>query len=208
MRISSFALGPLGTNSYLVDNGTDALAIDVGGDPAPMLDFLQTNSLSLRAILVTHRHFDHLYGVSALQKATKAPAYVPTGEEVIARTEASRGGIWGMPLVPDFSESPLSGHEMVIGPFAITILDTPGHTPGSVSYYFAAEGCVFTGDALFYRSIGRTDFPMGDHATLLKSVRNTLFALPEETVVYPGHGPETSIGDEKQHNPFIGDFAG
>ena len=103
--LSSFALGPLGTNSYLVDNGTDALAIDVGGDPAPMLDFLQTNGLTLRAILVTHRHFDHLYGVSALQKATQAPAYVPAGEEAIARTEASRGGIWGMPLVPDFSES-------------------------------------------------------------------------------------------------------
>ena len=207
MRISSFALGPLGTNSYLVDNGTDALAIDVGGDPADMLAFLSRNNLKLLAILITHRHFDHLYGVAALQKVLDVPCYLPSGEDVLRDSEAAQGGIWGMPMVPAFSETSLSEGSTRIGSFEITVLNTPGHTPGSVSYYIREAGCVFTGDALFYRSVGRTDFPMGDHQKLLASIRENLFTLPPETIVYPGHGPQSSIGDERQHNPFVGDFA-
>ena len=87
------------------------------------------------------------------------------------------------------------------------VLETPGHTPGSVSLYFPEEKTVFTGDALFYRSVGRTDFPGGDQQTLLQSIRSVLFSLPEETVVCPGHGPETSIGGERSGNPYCGDFA-
>lgn len=207
MRVTSFPLGPLGTNSYLLDKEGSALVIDVGGDPAEMLDFLGKNSLSLAAVLITHRHFDHLYGVAALQKACNVPCYVPAGEDIMRDSEAARGGIWGMPMVPAFTETPLSLGKVRLGSFDINVLSTPGHTPGSVSYYFEEGPCVFTGDALFYRSIGRTDFPMGDHQQLLTSVRENLFTLPDETTVYPGHGPKTSIGDEKQHNPFVGDFA-
>ena len=207
MRVTSFPLGPLGTNSYLLDNGTEALAIDVGGDPAEMLDFLNKNSLKLSAILITHRHFDHLYGVAALQKALDVPCYLPCGEDVLRDSEAARGGIWGMPMVPAFRETPLPEGKVCLGSIEVTILHTPGHTPGSVSYYIEEAACVFTGDALFYRSVGRTDFPMGDHQALLASIRETLFKLPQETIVYPGHGPESSIGDERQHNPFVGDFA-
>ncbi len=207
MRTTIFSLGPLGTNSYLVDRGTDALAIDVGGDPAEMLDFLKKEQLQLKAILITHRHFDHLYGVKALQDATGAPAHVPEADEAIARTEAAQGGIWGMPLVPSFTETPIRPGRLDLAGFRIEVLSTPGHTPGSVSFHFPDEGVVFTGDALFYRSIGRTDFPLGDHRTLLRSVRTVLFALPDETVVYPGHGPETGIREERVHNPFVGDFS-
>ena len=207
MRVTSFPLGPLGTNSYLLDNGSEALAIDVGGDPAEMLDFLNKNSLKLLAILITHRHFDHLYGVAALQKVLDVPCYLPSGEDVLRDSEAAQGGIWGMPMVPAFSETSLSEGSTRIGSFEITVLNTPGHTPGSVSYYIREAGCVFTGDALFYRSVGRTDFPMGDHQKLLASIRENLFTLPPETIVYPGHGPQSSIGDERQHNPFVGDFA-
>ena len=92
------------------------------------------------------------------------------------------------------------------GGMACEVLATPGHTPGGVSLFFPAENLVFTGDALFYRSIGRTDFPGGDHEGLLRSVSQVLFALPEDTVVYPGHGPSTTIGDEKKSNPFCGEF--
>lgn len=207
MHVNSFPLGPLGTNSYILDNGIEALAIDVGGDPADMLAFLSRNNLKLLAILITHRHFDHLYGVAALQKVLDVPCYLPSGEDVLRDSEAAQGGIWGMPMVPPFSETSLSEGSTRIGSFEITVLNTPGHTPGSVSYYIREAGCVFTGDALFYRSVGRTDFPMGDHQKLLASIRENLFTLPPETIVYPGHGPQSSIGDERQHNPFVGDFA-
>lgn len=204
MRVTPFPLGPLGTNSYVVDNGYEALVVDVGGDPTELLTFLDKNCLSLKAILVTHRHFDHLYGIQALQKALDVPCYTPAGEAPLASTESSKGGIWGMPLVPEFREEYLPEKSIRVSTIEASILDTPGHTPGSVSFYLPAEGCVFTGDALFYRSIGRTDFPMGNHKQLLRSIRDTLFALPDETVVYPGHGPSTTIGDEKRHNPFVG----
>lgn len=207
MHVNSFPLGPLGTNSYILDNGIEALAIDVGGDPADMLAFLSRNNLKLLAILITHRHFDHLYGVAALQKVLDVPCYLPSGEDVLRDSEAAQGGIWGMPMVPAFSETSLSEGNTRIGSFEITVLNTPGHTPGSVSYYIREAGCVFTGDALFYRSVGRTDFPMGDHQKLLASIRENLFTLPPETIVYPGHGPQSSIDDERQHNPFVGDFA-
>lgn len=207
MHVNSFPLGPLGTNSYILDNGIEALAIDVGGDPADMLAFLSRNNLKLLAILITHRHFDHLYGVATLQKVLDVPCYLPSGEDVLRDSEAAQGGIWGMPMVPAFSETSLSEGSTRIGSFEITVLNTPGHTPGSVSYYIREAGCVFTGDALFYRSVGRTDFPMGDHQKLLASIRENLFTLPPETIVYPGHGPQSSIGDERQHNPFVGDFA-
>ena len=152
MPYSVYPLGPLETNSYLVYKDGQAVVIDAGGDPAPILHDLRAKGLTLAAICLTHRHFDHMYGVATL------------------------------------------------------VLDTPGHTPGGVSYYFPDEKAVFTGDALFYRSLGRTDFPGGDHDTLLHSIRKVLFALPEETAVLPGHGPATSIGNERRNNPFCGDF--
>lgn len=96
--------------------------------------------------------------------------------------------------------------ETSFGGMACRVLETPGHTPGGVSLYFPAEKLVFTGDALFYRSMGRTDFPGGDHAVLLRSINDVLFTLPDSTVVYPGHGPATTIGDERKNNPFCGEF--
>ena len=148
MPVATFPLGPLQTNSYLIHLDDRAVAVDVGGHPAPMQNYLAEQRLSLP---------------------------MPTGE-------TSFGGM------------------------TCRVLQTPGHTPGGVSLYFPAENLVFTGDALFYRSMGRTDFPGGDHATLLRSIRETLFKLPPETVVYPGHGPATTIGDELKNNPFCGEF--
>ena len=206
MRITTFPIGPLGTNCYVIDNGREALTIDVGGDPAPITAFLKNQGLTLLAILITHMHFDHLYGVRALQDATGVPCYVPAGDDCIANTEVARGGIWGMPLVPEFTSTRLPGKNILIGGFTCRVLPCPGHTPGGVSYYFEQAGVVFTGDSLFYRSLGRTDFPGGNHAQLIRSVRESLFTLPASTTAYPGHGPETTIGDEKAHNPFVGDF--
>lgn len=206
MPVADFPLGPLQTNSYLIHNAAQAVAVDVGGDPAPMLEYLAAHSLTLTDICITHRHFDHVYGAAALAGATGAPVYVPAGDDCLASTESGQGGIWGFPLVPPFPSQPMPAGKTTFGGMNCEVLSTPGHTPGGVSLYFPDERLVFTGDALFYRSLGRTDFPGGDHATLLRAVTTVLFALPEDTTAYPGHGPSTTIGDEKRNNPFCGEF--
>lgn len=206
MPVATFPLGPLQTNSYLIHNAGQAVAVDVGGEPAPMLEYLTEHKLALAAICLTHRHFDHLYGVAELAGATKAVVYAPTGDDSLAETESGKGGIWGFPPVPPFDSLPMPMGSASFGGMECRVLETPGHTPGGVSLYFPAEKLVFTGDALFYRSMGRTDFPGGDQATLLRSIKDVLFTLPEDTTVYPGHGPATSIGDERKNNPFCGEF--
>ena len=206
MPVATFPLGPLQTNSYLIHNAGQAVAVDVGGEPAPMLEYLTEHKLALAAICLTHRHFDHHYGVAELAGATKAVVYAPTGDDSLAETESGKGGIWGFPPVPPFDSLPMPTGSASFGGMECRVLETPGHTPGGVSLYFPAEKLVFTGDALFYRSMGRTDFPGGDQATLLRSIKDVLFTLPEDTTVYPGHGPATSIGDERKNNPFCGEF--
>ncbi len=206
MPVATFPLGPLQTNSYLIHGSAQAVAVDVGGDPAPMLEYLDVHNLSLAAICITHRHFDHIYGVAALSKVTGASVYVSSEDDCLADTESAQGGIWGFPPVTPFTAQPLNPGKTSFGGMDCEVFATPGHTPGGVSLYFPTEKLVFTGDALFYRSIGRTDFPGGDHGTLLRSVTEVLFRLPEETLVYPGHGPSTTIGDERASNPFCGEF--
>jgi glyoxylase-like metal-dependent hydrolase (beta-lactamase superfamily II) len=206
MPIAVFPLGALETNSYILYSRNEALAVDVGGAPDAMIAWLAEHGVALKAVCVTHLHFDHLYGVAALSESTGAPVYTPAGDKALADTEAGTGGIWGFPPVPPFKSVPLSLGKCVFAGLACEVLETPGHTPGSVSLYFPEEKTVFTGDALFYRSIGRTDFPLGDHAALLRSIHEKLFSLPEDTKVFPGHGPATSIGDEIKNNPFCGEF--
>ena len=206
MPVATFPLGPLQTNSYLIHNAGQAVAVDVGGEPAPMLEYLAEHKLVLAVICLTHRHFDHLYGVAELAGVTKAVVYAPTGDDSLAETESGKGGIWGFPPVPPFDSLPMHTGLTSFGGMECRVLETPGHTPGGVSLYFPAEKLVFTGDALFYRSMGRTDFPGGDQGTLLRSIKDVLFTLPDDTTVYPGHGPATSIGDERKNNPFCGEF--
>lgn len=208
MPIATFPLGPLSTNSYLLNAGRLAVAIDVGGDPQPMLEYLVAHELTLAAICLTHRHFDHLYGVAQLAESAGCTVYSPAGDDALANTESGRGGIWGMPLVTPFKSEPMPVGQTQFGGMDCIVLQTPGHTPGGVSLYFPAEKAVFTGDALFYRSMGRTDFPGGNQDQLLRSIRDALFHLPDDVTVYPGHGPATTIGDERRHNPFCGEFDG
>ncbi len=207
MAIETFPLGPLQTNSYLVHANGVAVAVDVGGDPAPMLRFAESAGLRIADIVLTHLHFDHAYGVAALAAATGAAVHLPPHDRCLLETESGKGGIWGFPPVPAYDGEDLTRGDCTLGGMACTVIDTPGHTPGGISLYFPGEQAVFSGDALFHRSIGRTDFPGGDHAQLLRSIRERLFALPPETVVYPGHGPTSTIDDERKNNPFCGDFA-
>lgn len=207
MSVAVFPIGPLSTNSYIINNNLDAAAIDVGGDPAPILEYLQKNNLTLQSICLTHMHFDHLYGVADLANATGAEVLAPAGDAPLLNTESATGGLWGMPPVKPFDTLPLPAGKTLIASMECIVLETPGHTPGGVSLYFPEQKCVFTGDALFYRSLGRTDFPYGNHTMLLKSIHEKLFSLPDDTIVYPGHGPATTIGDERKHNPFCGEMA-
>ena len=206
MPIETFPLGPLETNCYLIHDATSAVVVDPGGDPQKVVDFLQEHKLRLQAIALTHMHFDHIYGVAALHKATNAPVLSPPGDAHLMDTGVGGGGVWGFPRVETFSSSPLQAGEVQWGDMHCTVLDTPGHTPGSVSLYFKDEQALFSGDVLFYRSIGRTDFEGGNLDTLLHSVREQIFTLPGETIVYPGHGLSTNVNDEKTSNPYCGAF--
>ncbi len=207
MGIEVFGIGPLETNCYVVYQGQNALVIDPGGDPRPVLKFLQANNLQAVAICLTHLHFDHLYGVADLYASTQAPIYTPADDAFLLDTDSGKGGMWGFPPVKKFTSAPLTAGEHTMGDIRFVAIHTPGHTPGSMSLYFPDLKLICTGDVLFYRAVGRSDLPGGNHETLMASIKKDLFTLPPETLVYPGHGPETSIGDEKANNPFCGDFS-
>ena len=207
MKVETFALGPLETNSYLAVEGSSALAVDAGGDPAPMLRFLKKHDLTLTHVLLTHMHFDHTYGAQALQEATGAPILAGAEDAYLLEGELGQGGFMGLPRIVPFEFTPLSQGEMEFLGQPCQVLATPGHSSGSLSYYFPKAGVVFAGDLIFYRSIGRTDFPGGSLQALLGAVTSKIFTLPDETVIYSGHGPETSVADERLHNPYFSDFA-
>lgn len=206
MPVQTFSLGPLETNCYTVHAHGEAVVVDPGGDPKDVLDFLEQHALKLQAILVTHLHFDHIYGVAALHKATGAPVLTPPADAHLLQSEFGAGGVWGFPKVESFESTPLKTGELQLGSLRCSVLDTPGHTPGSMTFYFAEEQAVVTGDVIFYRSIGRTDFPGGDQDALLSSIREQIFTLPGNTAVYPGHGMATTVDDEKHNNPYCGTF--
>ncbi len=206
MQSTVFDLGPLETNCYLIYTDTRAVAVDPGGEPSKVLDFLRGRGLTLEAILLTHLHFDHTYGVSALERATKAPVRGPEADRFMLETPLAQGGMWGLPEVEPFSFTSLAPGVFPLLGGSCTVLATPGHSPGGLSYYFPAMGGLFAGDTLFYRSVGRTDFPGGSFEELSASIREKIFTLPDETRVFPGHGPDTTVGDEKRNNPHVGDF--
>lgn len=206
MDIKTFPIGPLETNCYLAIHEDKAAAVDVGGDPAPVLAYLQNAGVKLETILITHLHCDHIYGAKALFEATGAPVLAGEDEGYLMSTDVGRGGFMGLPRVAEFDYEAIGpGEREVIGR-PCRVLPTPGHTKGSLSFYFPEDKAVFVGDLLFYRSIGRTDFPGGDYDTLLASVVAHIFTLPDDVAVYSGHGPATTVGAEKMHNPFFTEF--
>ncbi len=206
MSIETFSIGPLETNCYVVHHESSAMVIDPGGDPAPVIRFLQENKLKLEAICLTHLHFDHMYGVADLHAATNAPVFMPNDDAFMLETQYSRGGMWGFPDVKHFDAKPLQLGMQTLGSLQFEVIHTPGHSPGSMSLYFPELKLICTGDVLFYRSVGRSDLPGGNYDTLIQTIKTKLFVLPPETIVYPGHGLESTIGDEMNNNPYCGSF--
>ena len=203
MLIKTLPVGHLGTNCYVVtdEQTLNCAVIDPGEESNTILDYIESNHLHCKLILLTHGHFDHVGAVYAVAEETGAVTYMNKKDD--ARYAGNPFMAFRLPENGRFYDE---GDVVELDSLRFEVFATPGHTPGGVSYYFPDEKAVFTGDALFYRSLGRTDFPGGDHDTLLHSIRKVLFALPEETAVLPGHGPATSIGNERRNNPFCGDF--
>lgn len=206
LTVITMPLGPLDTNCYLVHSDREAVVIDPGGDAGEILAFLDSKTLVLDRVLNTHLHFDHIQANADLAKATGASIWACSRDGFLLETELGGGGMMGFPRTRAFSYSPLDEGELGLLGVQCQVLATPGHSPGSLSFYFPSLQAVFVGDLLFYRSVGRTDFPGSSERELLRSVRTKIFTLPENTVVYPGHGPETTVGQERLNNPFFTEF--
>lgn len=203
MQITTIPLGPLETNCYFVTKGAEAIVIDPGGDPAPVLELLTKSKCKLTHIFNTHLHLDHTYGNAALSRATGIPIHAGEGEAEIESTELVRGGLFGLPEVEPYEWQIIApGKHQVLGQDCL-VLHTPGHSPGSIVFYFAKDKTAFVGDLIFKGSVGRTDFPGGSMNKLLDSIRNKIFTLPEETALYSGHGPVTTVKREIQSNPYV-----
>lgn len=203
MPVLTFPLGPLETNCHLYYSGNDAVIIDPSGHMVDILNEIKNRKLTVRGILLSHLHFDHVYGCAELESFMQTP--IQGGKEDIEIYDilAASATRYGLPAVEEFHPQPIEEGIHRFGEIEIDVRHVPGHSPGSIAYYIPKEGIVFTGDVLFYRSVGRSDLPKGDFETLAKSIREKLYTLPEETVVYCGHGPETTIGDERIKNAFV-----
>jgi hydroxyacylglutathione hydrolase len=205
--VDRYALGPLQTNCYVLRaerGAAEAVVVDPGGDAAELRLQLARNGAACAAILITHGHFDHLGGVADLAEGTGAPVYMPEGERdrLEQYPQFAPAGVPGRSYVPDHL---LEGGETIsVAGLELECVAIPGHSPAHVAFF--TDMCLFSGDLLFAGSVGRVDLPGADWDTLLDSVRTLAGRYPPETVVYPGHGPETTLGVELQRNPFLAEL--
>ena len=207
MKIQNFVLGMVGTNCYLVVNEEEKQCILI--DPAvysgEITEQIRREGLDLRAILLTHGHFDHIMGIDGFRKEfPEIPVYAHREEEALLR-DASMNASLELGRQYTFSGAAYAedGDVLDLAGMQFQVIHTPGHTIGGCCYYLQEEKVLFSGDTLFRESIGRTDFPTGNGGQLMRSIREKLFTLPEETAVYPGHMERTTIGDEKKYNPYF-----
>jgi glyoxylase-like metal-dependent hydrolase (beta-lactamase superfamily II) len=179
--------------------------VDPGDEIESVLEIVARHGLRVKAIVITHAHIDHIGGAAKLKQATGAPVYMNAEDSLLQKTMHVQAAWIGVPTpAPVEIDVPASdGGKLLVGATEFHFLDTPGHTPGSISLWIPAEGKLVAGDTLFRDSIGRTDLPGGDGRRILRSIHEKLMPLPDDTVVIPGHGESTTIGREKQYNYFL-----
>lgn len=210
LKIKSFVFSPIQENTYLLYNEFKQCAIiDPGcyfdAEKEQMAGFIEQNGLIPEMLLNTHCHLDHVFGNKYVSEKWGLTLQLHQKELPVLEYAPTSGLVWNMPF-DNYTGSFLhfkEGDTLRLGDDALQVIEAPGHSPGHVCFYCKEQGFVIGGDVLFQRSIGRTDLPGGDHQTLLNSIRQKLFVLPDETVVYSGHGPATTIGEEKAGNPFL-----
>jgi len=207
VQIKSFALGPLETNSYVVSCDDACWVIDVGGKPEPIMQYIQAGKFSLEKIIITHGHWDHIVGLNALkQQCPDVPvaAHRSACEALRHPQQNLSLDFWGRTVQTcDADELLDDGRQLQLSRTTWQVLYCPGHTQDSICLYCAQADVIFVGDVLFEGSVGRTDLPGGNPEQLRTSIREKLLTLPDATVVYPGHGPSTTIGQEKAANPWL-----
>lgn len=206
MEQLAIPVGPLQCNCYVLwKKPSEAIVIDPGDEGDRLLGILRQQGLRPRVIVNTHGHFDHVGGVDALRNHFRIPYKIHRADVPILQMVPARSKVFGI-TVPDIPEPRefLEPEEVFdFGGLRLETLHTPGHTPGSASFYAPDANAVFTGDTLFLQSIGRTDFPGGDYDQEIESIRKRLLTLPPKTVVNPGHGPPSTVGVEAETNPFL-----
>jgi glyoxylase-like metal-dependent hydrolase (beta-lactamase superfamily II) len=208
MIIEKLVVGPIQANCFVIgdEKTKEGAIIDPGGNGDMIAEKVGEMGLDIKYIIATHGHFDHNAGLKKLRDAKiDAPFLVHKNDDSFVEESKRSAERWGLLIdqVPDADEHMKEGDVLKVGELELEIIHTPGHSPGGISIYIKSEGILFSGDTLFYRSIGRTDFREGSMEDLQNSIRKKLYKLPDDTVVYTGHNSETTIGDEKRSNMFV-----
>jgi glyoxylase-like metal-dependent hydrolase (beta-lactamase superfamily II) len=208
MKIRVLSVGPFGTNCFLVACGktNEAILIDPGDDADRIAEAVRRTSVTLKALYATHGHIDHVGAAADLKRTFGVPFYIHPGDRILLDQLGIQAAMFGLtpPTRPEPDGDLEAGGRFRVGEIAFEVLFVPGHSPGHVAFHVPEEKAVFDGDVLFAGGIGRTDLPGGDSRQLLASIRGTLFPLGDDVTCYPGHGPETTIGEERAGNPFVG----
>jgi glyoxylase-like metal-dependent hydrolase (beta-lactamase superfamily II) len=213
IKVHKFVTGPLETNTYVISNSASCLVVDPSSGCDEPVRFITRGRMPVAAILLTHCHFDHILGIAEIHAATGGEGSAarvwahPAERPLLTNAEYNGSFLINRPAVYDGPTSDLKEGQVTIGDFSFAVLHVPGHSPGGCAFVFkdadASASHCFSGDALFAGSIGRYDFPFGDGELLIKSIVEKLLTLPDDTIVYPGHGGRTTIGREKRMNPFL-----
>lgn len=205
MRIDTLVLGMVRTNCYIISSETtkEAVVIDPADEAERIVSFLEEKGLTLKAILLTHGHFDHITGMKDLLKRFPVKVYAGREEEELLNTPSwNYSGTTGLNIMAKADVWLEDLENLAFGDLECKVIATPGHTKGCVCYYFEKESVLFSGDTLFFESIGRTDLPTGDSRMILQSLNSKLMLISDDVCVYPGHGSQTTIGHERKNNPY------
>ena len=210
LQVKFFSFSPVQENTYVLFNQSgNAIIIDPGcyfsAEQEMLKEFLKSKNLSPVQLINTHCHLDHVFGLKWVNEEFGLELYIHPNEEIMLQFAPESGKKWGLPF--ENYNGPLhflhEGDIIKLDEDELKVIEAPGHSPGSICFYCEAQKFIIGGDVLFRESIGRTDLPGGNHELLIKNIKEKLLILPDETVVYPGHGMPTTIGHEKENNPFL-----